>query len=83
LLKTLGSVAALREASDEAILAVPGVTQRHLQALREAFAKSAATPPAEPATAPVGVGADETAAPADNGIAGDSTSVGEAKRHEA
>ena len=38
LLKTLGSVAALREASDAAILAVPGVTQRHLQALREAFA---------------------------------------------
>jgi excinuclease ABC subunit C len=38
LLKTLGSVAALREASDEAILAVPGVTQRHLQALRDAFA---------------------------------------------
>jgi excinuclease ABC subunit C len=41
LLKTLGSVAALREASDEAILAVPGVTRRHLQALREAFAKTA------------------------------------------
>jgi excinuclease ABC subunit C len=42
LLKTLGSVAALREASDESILAVPGVTQRHLQALREAFAARAA-----------------------------------------
>jgi excinuclease ABC subunit C len=38
LLKTLGSVAALREASDETILAVPGVSQRHLHALREAFA---------------------------------------------
>jgi excinuclease ABC subunit C len=42
LLKTLGSVAALRAAPDDAILAVPGVTQRHLQALREAFARAAA-----------------------------------------
>jgi hypothetical protein len=33
-------VAALREATDEAILAVPGVTQRHLSALRSAFAAS-------------------------------------------
>lgn len=38
LLKTLGSVAALLEATDEQILAVPGVTQRHLRALRQAFA---------------------------------------------
>ncbi len=45
LLKTLGSVAALRAASDEAILAVPGVTRRHLQALREAFATSSAATP--------------------------------------
>jgi excinuclease ABC subunit C len=37
LLRALGSVAALRAATDEAILAVPGVTQRHLQALRSAF----------------------------------------------
>jgi excinuclease ABC subunit C len=50
LLKTLGSVAALREASDEAILAVPGVTQRHLQALREAFAASAPAPTPEAAS---------------------------------
>jgi excinuclease ABC subunit C len=50
LLKTLGSVSALREAPDEAILAVPGVTRRHLQALREAFALRAAAEPA-PATA--------------------------------
>ncbi len=59
LLKTLGSVAALREASDEAILAVPGVTQRHLLALREAFAVAAAAPPDSEAahaspTTPVG-----------------------------
>jgi excinuclease ABC subunit C len=47
LLKTLGSVAALREASDEQILAVPGVTQRHLTALREALAKSQPTTVAE------------------------------------
>src|SRR4051812_1613539 len=44
LLKTLGSVAALREATDAAILGVPGVTQRHLQALRAASAASAAPP---------------------------------------
>jgi excinuclease ABC subunit C len=50
LLKTLGSVAALRAASDAEILAVPGVTQRHLQALREAFAASAAPAPPEAAT---------------------------------
>jgi excinuclease ABC subunit C len=42
LLKTLGSVAALREASDEAILAVPGVTRRQLQTLREVLAPAAA-----------------------------------------
>jgi excinuclease ABC subunit C len=54
LLKTLGSLAALREASDAQILAVPGVTQRHLQALREAFAASASPAPPEPATTPVG-----------------------------
>jgi excinuclease ABC subunit C len=42
LLKTLGSLAALRAATDEQILAVPGVTERHLRALREAFAASAA-----------------------------------------
>jgi excinuclease ABC subunit C len=52
LLKTLGSVAAIREATDEAVLAVPGVTQRHLQALREAFARAAA------ASTPVGDATD-------------------------
>jgi len=61
LLKTLGSVAALREASDEAILAVPGVTQRHLQALREAFAAHAAPPAAGPSTTAV-----EAEAPSDD-----------------
>jgi excinuclease ABC subunit C len=57
LLKTLGSVAALRAASDEQILAVPGVTQRHLQALREALTASA-TLVADPATTPVGEATD-------------------------
>jgi excinuclease ABC subunit C len=38
LLVALGSVAALRDASDEQILAVPGVTQQKLRALREHFA---------------------------------------------
>jgi excinuclease ABC subunit C len=63
LLKTLGSVAALREASDAAILAVPGVTRRHLEALREAFAP----PPAALAATAVGevtdVGEAERAEP--------------------
>ncbi len=38
LLRILGSIPAIRAASDEAILAVPGVTKRHLAALRKAFA---------------------------------------------
>ena len=38
LLKTLGSLAAIRAATDAEILAVPGVTERHLRALRDAFA---------------------------------------------
>jgi excinuclease ABC subunit C len=54
LLKTLGSVAALREASDAAILAVPGVTRRHLEALREAFS----APPAALAATAVGEATD-------------------------
>jgi excinuclease ABC subunit C len=61
LLKTLGSVSALREASDQAILAVPGVTQRHLQALREAFARSASATPVGEATDVVAPKAEETA----------------------
>ena len=48
LLKTLGSLAAVKRATDEELLAVPGVTARHVKALRKAFApeKSAAPPPA-------------------------------------
>ncbi|MEI9936835.1 MAG: excinuclease ABC subunit UvrC [Pseudomonadota bacterium] len=45
LLKTLGSLSAVRSASDEAILAVPGVTKKHLSALRQWFARD---PSAEP-----------------------------------
>jgi len=41
LLTTLGSVPAIREASDEAILAVPGVTKKQLAALRSHFAAAA------------------------------------------
>ncbi|APR84516.1 Excinuclease ABC subunit C [Minicystis rosea] len=37
LLREIGSMAALREASDERILAVTGVTKRHLSALRKVF----------------------------------------------
>jgi excinuclease ABC subunit C len=39
LLKTLGSLAAVQSASDEAILAVPGVSKKHLSALRAWFAR--------------------------------------------
>ncbi|HKY40029.1 MAG TPA: excinuclease ABC subunit UvrC [Polyangiaceae bacterium] len=56
LLKTLGSVPAIKAASDDEILAVPGVTKRHLQALREAFAKSGATDPATAVGAATDVG---------------------------
>jgi excinuclease ABC subunit C len=41
LLREIGPIAVLREAADERILAVPGVTRRHLAALRAAFAASA------------------------------------------
>jgi len=40
LLKTLGSLAAVRSASDELILAVPGVNKKHLSALRQWFTRS-------------------------------------------
>ena len=46
LLKTLGSLSAVRSAADEAILAVPGVTKKHLRALRDWFEASAAKPAA-------------------------------------
>jgi excinuclease ABC subunit C len=52
LLKTLGSLTALRAASDEQILAVPGVTERHLRALREAFARKEPTEKPEEASPP-------------------------------
>jgi excinuclease ABC subunit C len=43
LLKHLGSLAAVRSASDDAILAVPGVSKKHLGALRDWFKQSAPT----------------------------------------
>jgi excinuclease ABC subunit C len=42
LLRTLGSVAAVKAADDAALLAVPGVNTRHLQALRKVFASPGA-----------------------------------------
>ncbi len=44
LLGALGSVAAVREATDEQILAVPGLTRRQLAALRAHFAAKASDP---------------------------------------
>jgi len=49
LLKTLGSLAAVRSASDEVILAVPGVSKKHLSALREWFARDVKAEPPTPA----------------------------------
>ncbi len=43
LLETLGSVAAIKIASDEAILAVPGVNKKQLQALRSHFGRGDAS----------------------------------------
>jgi excinuclease UvrABC nuclease subunit len=40
LLKTLGSLAAVRSASDEVILGVPGVSKKHLRALRDWFERN-------------------------------------------
>jgi excinuclease ABC subunit C len=72
LLKTIGSVAALREASDEMILAVPGVTRRHLQVLREAFtARDAATAASDTANDVGEIDAEDAA----SGV-GEATDVG-------
>jgi excinuclease ABC subunit C len=45
LLSTLGSMSAVRAASDAQILAIPGVTRRHLAALRKVMAEPTPTPP--------------------------------------
>jgi len=52
LLRTLGSLTAVTSASDEALLAVPGVTRRHVVALRAHFPDSPGSPAEEavPAT---------------------------------
>ncbi len=42
LLKTLGSLSAVRSASDEVILGVPGVSKKHLSAIRKWFEQTAA-----------------------------------------
>ncbi|MEO7035963.1 MAG: excinuclease ABC subunit UvrC [Polyangiaceae bacterium] len=49
LLKTLGSLTAVHSAADDAILAVPGVTKKHLRALRDWFDASAKPVNGEPA----------------------------------
>ena len=67
LLRTLGSLPAVREATDEQILAVPGVTRRHLAALRKVFAPP---PPARVAAALVAAGAAAAAAAAESGELG-------------
>jgi excinuclease ABC subunit C len=49
LLTHLGGVSAIQAADDAALLAIPGVTARHVRALREAFPPQT-TPPAPPTT---------------------------------
>ena len=47
LLKELGSIDAIRSATDETLLAVPGVTRRHLRAVRQWLSEAGSgTPPA-------------------------------------
>jgi len=48
LLKTLGSLAALQLATDEAILAVPGVSKKHLSALRQWFGRDTSSSESTP-----------------------------------
>jgi excinuclease ABC subunit C len=43
LLRALGSLQAIRSASDDSLLAVPGVTRRHVVALRKALPPSLPT----------------------------------------
>jgi excinuclease ABC subunit C len=63
LLRTLGSLAAIRCASDEALLAVPGVNQKTLRALRAYFPAPAAPASAAPAPAAPTSAAPASAAP--------------------
>lgn len=63
LLQTLGSLTRLKQASDDEILAVPGVSKKHLQALREYFGPaSVASTPADAST-PDSKALDETETP--------------------
>jgi excinuclease ABC subunit C len=52
LLKTIGSVDAIQRAEDSALLAVPGITKRHVRLLRDALAVLPARPDAEPEAEP-------------------------------
>jgi excinuclease ABC subunit C len=50
LLERVGNLAAIRAAPDDELLAVPGVTRRHVKALRDAFPPTSTTAPASPPT---------------------------------
>lgn len=50
LLTALGSLAGVRQASDEVILAIPGITKRHLAALRAHLPPASPGPPASAPT---------------------------------
>jgi excinuclease ABC subunit C len=51
LLREIGSVAAIAAADDERLLAVPGVTRRHLKAIRAQLSASSTAPPSAEGTA--------------------------------
>jgi excinuclease ABC subunit C len=68
LLKTLGSVDAIRAASDDAVLAVKGVTRRHLAALRKYLGREGAPDDDDGVVEELGegAGAEPTAAESPN-----------------
>ena len=64
LLRELGSLTAIRAATDEALLAVEGISARHVKALRAAFGPGNDSPGAEEKTDPPTPGADTGSADA-------------------
>jgi excinuclease ABC subunit C len=60
LLRTLGSLKAIQAASDEALLAVPGVTARHVKALRKVYADPTPKPPAAATATATAKSSDES-----------------------
>lgn len=76
LLRALGSIDGIREATDEVVLAVPGVTRRHLAAVRKYLGREEAAPdPPEDGVAVDESAEDEPPGPSHEGAAGDADDV--------